>query len=592
MSIFKSIYRKISPKNVIGRQQYLISNLKALDPNFVITVESDERVILRLPKTEEGEEIVITLEQHFNSNRSDKGKTLYVKYNSVVENEAINVSLQFEDPTKSFIVIDTLTHAVREETQRMHDKHAQMKKEEKAMQEHIKNTLEERGVSFNEKETQDFYDSLYDGNKDYEITTLTFEQKSALLGAVIYFGASCLTNAQNERTAEIFRDFQRTLQISDEEVVDLIDNKEIWEREYFVNRIKSIHKDGPFIQFIFVCQDLMDLDNYSIAAKASFGSLLLSIGFSEEEKNAAIHGRYTYRFTNTDNNQKINTSTSESKDVQVAYKELIDLFQEHQVDLKISTVSPEKIFLYSCNTATNIEIKITIERNLRNDRSLTVILERIKDSVKLEVEESFDKDEDCKTIFYLISNKFAIEELKCTYSLDDSFMGNTLPKDRLITDLEIMQAMVSYSKKSFIERHTKDLSNSYVSHKVSLPFTEFKRIHGSIKLDSIVNDETGDDYNLCIFTNQVSIIYAGFSPYIVNMSLNEIKSKEEELVMLCDESKGIYLLSTKEYEHYDLGKDISEDWVHCRERSDIERTLIDLNMNKNISNYTFASECK
>lgn len=122
MGLFKSLYRILSPKSLIDRQRMLIQHLKALDSNFEIIVKSNEEVLLRLPKSGEGEEIVIILTQLYNSPIPQLRKILFIKYRSTIDGEPIEVELNFEDPTPSLIMLSYLIDKVKKESQKVKDK--------------------------------------------------------------------------------------------------------------------------------------------------------------------------------------------------------------------------------------------------------------------------------------------------------------------------------------------------------------------------------------------------------------------------------------------------------------------------------------
>lgn len=62
--------------------------------------------------------------------------------------------------------------------------------------------------------------------------------------------------------------------------------------------MKTIQKDGPFIQFICTCKELIDLGESNMFINYTFTRILKDVGFSQEDIYDIVKGYYNYRFNN------------------------------------------------------------------------------------------------------------------------------------------------------------------------------------------------------------------------------------------------------------------------------------------------------
>ena len=191
-----------------------------------------------------------------------------------------------------------------------------MKSEQfKIAKEILNNKLQGLNITIDEDRVQKVYNSLYDGSKDYEINSLSVEQKCALLNAA----ASLYTidNIPNNRqeAKQILVKFMQLLGLKDEHLTYCIYHLSWLNRKKYIDVIRTIQKDGPFIQFICTCKELIDLGEDNIFINYTFTKILKDVGFSQEDIYAIAKGKYNYRFDNVveeKSTEETNTSILQS----------------------------------------------------------------------------------------------------------------------------------------------------------------------------------------------------------------------------------------------------------------------------------------
>ena len=158
--------------------------------------------------------------------------------------------------------------------------------------------LRELGIDVDGNKVQEIYNSLYDGSKDWEINTLSVEQKCALLNAAasLYTTDNMPNNRQEAKQTLI--DFMHLLELKDENLTYCIHHQSWLDRKKYIDVIKTIQKDGPFIQFIYTCKILISLGESNMFINYTFTRILKDIGFSQEDIYAIVKGKYNYRFDN------------------------------------------------------------------------------------------------------------------------------------------------------------------------------------------------------------------------------------------------------------------------------------------------------
>lgn len=166
----------------------------------------------------------------------------------------------------------------------------------KAAKELLNKKLRELGINGDDNKIQETYNSLYDGSKDWEINTLSAEQKCALLNAAasLYTTDNMPNNRQEAK--QVLVDFMHLLRLKDEHLTYCIHHQSWLDRKKYTDVMKTIQKDGPFIQFICTCKELIDLGGDNMFINYTFTRILKDIDFSQEDIYDIVKGNYNYRF--------------------------------------------------------------------------------------------------------------------------------------------------------------------------------------------------------------------------------------------------------------------------------------------------------
>lgn len=148
----------------------------------------------------------------------------------------------------------------------------------------------------NGKKVMELYDSQYNRSKDWEIHTLSVEQKCALLNAVssLYTTDNMPNNRQEAKQTLI--DFMHLLGLTDENLTYCIHHQSWLDRKKYIDVMKTIQKDSPFIQFVCTCKKLIDLGEDNMFINYTFTRILKDVGFSQEDIYDIVKGKYNYRF--------------------------------------------------------------------------------------------------------------------------------------------------------------------------------------------------------------------------------------------------------------------------------------------------------
>lgn len=169
----------------------------------------------------------------------------------------------------------------------------------KAAKELLNRKLRELGINVDDSKVQEIYNTLYDGSKDWEINTLSVEQKCALLNAA----ASLYTidNMPNNRqeAKQVLVEFMQLLGLKDEHLTYCIHHQSWLDRKKYIDVMKTIQKDDPFIQFICTCKELIDLGGDNMFINYTFTRILKDVGFSQKDVYDIIKGKYNYKFDST-----------------------------------------------------------------------------------------------------------------------------------------------------------------------------------------------------------------------------------------------------------------------------------------------------
>lgn len=168
----------------------------------------------------------------------------------------------------------------------------------KVAKELLNKKLKELGA-IDENKAQRVYDSLYDENKDKEIVALSIEQKCALLNAAasLYTTDNMPNNRQEAK--QVLVDFMQLLGLENKHLTYCIYHQSWLDRKKYIDIIKTIQKDGPFIQFIYTCKELIDLGEDNMFINYTFTRILKDVGYSQKDVYDIIKGKYNYKFDST-----------------------------------------------------------------------------------------------------------------------------------------------------------------------------------------------------------------------------------------------------------------------------------------------------
>lgn len=168
-------------------------------------------------------------------------------------------------------------------------------KQFKVAKELLNKKLKELGA-IDKNKAQRVCDSLYDENKDKEIVALSIEQRCALLNAAtsLYTTDNMPNNRQEAK--QVLVEFMQLLGLKDEHLAYCIHHQSWLDRNKYIDVMKTIQKDGPFIQFICTCKELIDLGGDNMFINYTFTRILKDVGFSQEDVYDIVKGNYNYRF--------------------------------------------------------------------------------------------------------------------------------------------------------------------------------------------------------------------------------------------------------------------------------------------------------
>lgn len=169
----------------------------------------------------------------------------------------------------------------------------------KAAKELLNRKLRELGINEDDSKVQEIHNSLYDGSKDWEINTLSVEQKCALLNAAasLYTTDNMPNNRQEAK--QVLVEFMQLLGLKDEHLAYCIHHQSWLDRKKYIDVMKTIQKNNPFIQFICTCKELIDLGGDNMFINYTFTRILKDVGFSQRDIYDIIKGKYNYKFDST-----------------------------------------------------------------------------------------------------------------------------------------------------------------------------------------------------------------------------------------------------------------------------------------------------
>ena len=165
----------------------------------------------------------------------------------------------------------------------------------KVAKELLNRKLKELGA-IDDSKAQRVCGSLYDESKDKEIVALSIEQRRALLNAVASLYTTDNMSNNRQEAKQVLVEFMHLLGLKDEHLTYCIHHQSWLDRKKYIDSMKTIQKDGPFIQFICTCLELIDLGGDNMFINYTFTRILKDVGFSQEEVYDIVKGNYNYKF--------------------------------------------------------------------------------------------------------------------------------------------------------------------------------------------------------------------------------------------------------------------------------------------------------
>lgn len=204
-------------------------------------------------------------------------------------------------------------------------------KQFKAAKELLNKKLKELGA-IDENKAQRVCNSLYDENKDKKIITLSIEQRCALLNAAtsLYTTDNMPNNRQEAK--QVLVEFMHLLGLKDEHLTYCIHHQSWLDRKKYIDSMKTIQKDDPFIQFIYTCKELIDLGGDNMFINYTFTRILKDVGFSQKDVYDIIKGKYNYKFDST-----VLEKPTEETDSSILQSWSLLEFAKNYVKMKVGT---------------------------------------------------------------------------------------------------------------------------------------------------------------------------------------------------------------------------------------------------------------
>ena len=169
----------------------------------------------------------------------------------------------------------------------------------KAAKELLNKKLIDLGINLDDSRAKEVYESPYNESKCKEITSLSVKQRCALLNAAasLYTTDNMPNNRQEAK--QVLVEFMQLLGFKDEQLTYCIHHQSWLDRKKYIDVMKTIQKDDPFIQFICTCKELIDLGEDNMFINYTFTRILKDVGFSQKDVYDIIKGKYNYKFDST-----------------------------------------------------------------------------------------------------------------------------------------------------------------------------------------------------------------------------------------------------------------------------------------------------
>lgn len=263
---------------------------------------------------------------------------VFVKTTYSINGEAIAIRNAFPKNGNQFMMFTSIIGAEVMKTnyaiELQQKKEEELKKaaeeDEKRMQEIFFQKMREKGLTVDEEKIKEEYKKLsnevYDGSKDNEISLLTIDQKYAflILAVSLCFSDPNTSYILTRNQRNILENFTSLLKLDKLFLSNILEQKHYLDVNKSIEEIRTVHMDGPFIHFICTCLDIIEDANEDYYTTLVCTQMLKDIGLSHEDINAALKGKYNFRFENYKEDNEDNNV--EEKGNQESHAEIIETF--------------------------------------------------------------------------------------------------------------------------------------------------------------------------------------------------------------------------------------------------------------------------
>lgn len=260
---------------------------------------------------------------------------VFVKTTYSINGEAIAIRNAFPKNGNQFMMFTSIIGAEIMKTnyaiELQHKKEEELKKateeDEKRMQEIFFQKTREKGLDVDEEKIKAEYEKLcnevYDGSKDDEISLLTIDQKYAflILAVSLCFSDPNTLHILTKNQRNILENFSSLFKLDKRFLSNVLEQKHYLNVNKSIEEVKTVHMDGPFIHFICTCLDIIEEANEDYYTTLVCTQMLKDIGLSQEDINAALKGKYNFRFENYKEDNNV-----EEKGNKESHTEIIETF--------------------------------------------------------------------------------------------------------------------------------------------------------------------------------------------------------------------------------------------------------------------------
>lgn len=349
------LFDLFKPKTVEGRYKTLLKLFRRVHRTFTIT--KNEKCIIEFTYGIDNENKQYwSIEQPFDRESVcingisfyDPSKKVTISMHTTVDGYPVKTDKTFDQSVNQIVMFNTIMQSSIEEIAKVVDslygntirkgiqeenknkinntlnvssEQSFLSLKEKDIQSFLTQKMKEKGLTVNEAKVKEEYeklcDEVYDGSKDCEIDLLTTNQKYALLILAVSLcfnitNSSALTYSQRSSLEY----FASTLKLNIVFLNNIIDQKHYLNTPMAIKEVKTIHMDGPLINFVFACIDIVNESDDKDKATTVYIKLLRNMRFSQDDIDATLHNRYNFRFENYKEDSEEEKQESEGQIIQ------------------------------------------------------------------------------------------------------------------------------------------------------------------------------------------------------------------------------------------------------------------------------------